>query len=461
MRRTRIVPVLAVVFSIAAGAVCYKLLNKHITGSSGSGWFDAGCTDGAAPGSANCAAVLASRYSYFPAKPAEGTGYLPRLPVAFLGLIYYSVLAVWLIGVGRPSPQRRWLHAVPLIVVGFGLAMSAYYLMIMFRVLDQWCSWCLVTHVLNFLIALCLVLMWPGRGRGTTADVDPLASPSTRMIVVTVLAIAASAYGELNMLGLKTWKRQAQQLEDGYKSCVAAVNRIKEDPETLLRHWRSGTKHDIVVRPDDPIRANPVPDGKPPLEIIVFSDFECPSCAKFAAFFEESAGPLFAGRWKLVFKHYPIDRSCNDRAAQTMHAHACHAASLAEAARRLGGNDLFWRAHDYLFRHRDALAQGKISADAFALGLGLDPKAFGGAADSEAFRIRVTEDVQQARNCDVKGTPAVFVEGRQVDILAAMEVGFWDKLADTYWQRIQVPRPETARPPPAATPNNPNRKDAP
>jgi len=475
MKRGTVIEVVAAVLCFAAAVISYNLVLKHVTGSSGAAWFEAGCSDKPAAGGANCAAVLASPYSYFPPKKSTEADGRPHLPVAFLGLVYYSTLLMWLIGVGRPSPRRCRLHILPLLLVGMGLAASAYYMNIMFRVLDEWCSWCVVTHVLNLLIAICLVLMWPRRlkpaasvavdGTPSIHDQSSMAPaiPSGRAVLITLVAIVAIGYGELNMLGLKTWKRQAASATEGYKMCLDAVNRIKSDSAALLRNWQAATKHEIRIRPDDPVRTGPKTDAaQPTLDVVVFSDFECSSCRRFAAFLEDQAQPLFDGHIKTVFKHYPLDSACNERVLKTVHPQACAAMSMAEAARMLGGNSAFWQAHDYLYEHRDALAQGKLAPDAVATELHLASPAFREAMSSQAVATRVAEDIDQAKRCDIKGTPAVFVEGKLVDTLAVTEIGFWDKLADVYWLRSNLPRPASTKPTPApATPGTPNRIDAP
>lgn len=476
MRRGIIIEVFAGVLCFVAAFISYNLVLKHVSGSSGAAWFEAGCSDKPAAGGANCAAVLASPYSYFPPKsPKEADGRL-HVPVALLGWMYYSTLLIWIIGVGRPSPHRRLIHALPLLLVGMGLAASAYYMNIMFRVLDEWCTWCTVTHILNLFIAICLIAMWPRRVKKVQTvaepDVPPTngtrrfavsTAPSVRTMLITLVAIITVIWGELNMLGLKTWKRQTATATESYRACLDVVNRIKSDSDALLRNWQAGKKHEITIRPDDPERTGSTADAaQPTLDVVVFSDFECPSCQRFAAFLEEQAQPLFGGRIKTVFKHYPLDRACNERVSKTVHAHACAAMTMAEAARLLGGNAAFWRAHDYLYKHRDSLSQGKLAPEAIAAELQLDPGAFRDAMASKAISMRLAEDVDQARQCDIKGTPAVFVEGKLVDTLAVTELGFWDKLADVYWQRLQVPRPvSTKLKPSSATPNSRDRKDAP
>ena len=476
MRRGTVIEVVAAVLCFAAAVISYNLVLKHVTGSSGAAWFEAGCSDKPAAGGANCAAVLASPYSYFPPKRSTEPDGMPRLPVAFLGLFYYSALLTWIIGIGRPSHRRRRLHILPLLLVGMGLAASAYYMNVMFRVLDEWCSWCVATHVLNLLIAICFVLLWPGRPKAVLADTEAgvptghdqaslaaLPVPSARTVIITLVAIVTVGWGELNMLGLKTWKRQAASATEGYKTCLEVVNRIKSDSDALLRNWQAATKHEIPIRPDDPVRTGLNTGAtQTTLDVVVFSDFECPSCKRFAVFLEEQAQPLFDGHIKTVFKHYPLDSACNGRVLKTVHPQACAAMSMAEAARMLGGNPAFWQAHDYLYKHRDTLAQGKLTPDAVAAELHLDPAAFREAMSSQAVATRVAEDIDQAKLCDIKGTPAVFVEGKLVDTLAVTEIGFWDKLADVYWQRSNLTRPASTRPKPSpATPGTPDRKDAP
>ncbi|MCH7808765.1 MAG: thioredoxin domain-containing protein [Planctomycetes bacterium] len=484
MFRSTILPIAVVVLSLVAARISTALLDKHITGSSGATWFDAGCSDDAAAGAPDCAAVLASPYSYFPAKfPTRHADRYkpdgrPHVPVALLGLVYYSVLGVWFIGVGRPSPQLRWLHLAPCLFIAAGLGGSGYYTYIMFTVLTEWCSWCVVTHVLNLLIGCCVVIMIPSRAvphpeprasaravpqpvgsdktvpdavvvTPPTQDADRTFHPSTRLVVLTLLAAAFISYAHLARLGSKQWKKQAEVYLTTLGQYKAAIDRIKGDTAQLARLWEMGETHDIHIRPDDAIRTQASP-GEPTWSVVIFSDFECPSCKRVATILEEQAQPLFAGRLAIVFKHYPLHTDCNARTTTKMHKHACHAATIAEAARILGGSDGFWRAHDFLFANQHRLKNGQLSAETVATELGLDPTAFQEAMESDAPAQRIREDVDEGAKRNLRSTPAVFVQGRKVDGLAARELGFWDELADRYWQSIGEPRPESTRPPDAA-----------
>jgi protein-disulfide isomerase/uncharacterized membrane protein len=460
---SKLVQLLAIAFSLAAALICYELMLKHVTGSWGSAWFEAGCGADEPGSPVNCDAVLASPYSYIPPKHPDSVPGRPHFPAAFVGWVYYSALAVWFIGIGRPAPSRRRLHLVPVFVVCAGLIASGYFTVVMFNVLNERCPWCLATHVLNALIAAAVVLMWPRAPRATPERIVAAAGstearaerldthPSGRLVLLTVLAVAITAYAELNVLAMKNWKRSAQVNAFNFQKCQGAVDRITSDATKLVRNWQLATPCAIAGRPEQPVRA--YADAEVASEdIVIFSDFLCPMCRKFAALLDEEIQPLFAGRLRVAFRHYPLDASCNPFVSGTVHPHACLAATVAESALLVGGNESFWNAHDYLFSHADRLMHGQLSADDIARDIGLDPAALRSALSSPAPLDRIHEDAEQARACQIRGTPSVFVEGRLVDVLAVMDIRFWDKLADGFWKKINEPRPPGTRLVPPAGP---------
>ena len=161
---------LAVVCALVASVVCYQLVLRHVTGLSGPAWFELGCSDKPVGAAAGCAEVLASPYSYFPPKHGKNQpAGLQHIPVAFIGLMYYSALLAWLVGVGRPAYEKRGLHYAAFLLVALGLGGSACFVWIMSRVISEWCSWCMFTHVLNLLIFICMVFMWPTQ-RGVAGE---------------------------------------------------------------------------------------------------------------------------------------------------------------------------------------------------------------------------------------------------------------------------------------------------
>jgi protein-disulfide isomerase/uncharacterized membrane protein len=179
-----ILQLLALVLAVAAGFLSYELLAKHLTGSTSIALLDSACEGGDVEqqSSTSCDEVLKSKYGVWPFVKEGDDENVRRVPVALGGLFYYSVLVVWLIGVGVPSWGRRWIHIVPLGINLGGLLVAGFFTYVMFSGMDYRCPLCLVTHVLNLLVFICLLLMWPRRPLAELATGAPAlaASPASR-----------------------------------------------------------------------------------------------------------------------------------------------------------------------------------------------------------------------------------------------------------------------------------------
>jgi protein-disulfide isomerase len=102
---------------------------------------------------------------------------------------------------------------------------------------------------------------------------------------------------------------------------------------------------------------------------------------------------------KVVYKHYPL----------SFHKQALPAALAAMAAAEQGR---FWEYHDELFLNQDSLSNEKYLA--IAGGLGLDLKKFSLDMMRPSLRKKIEEDIADAQKAGATGTPAIFVNGRQV-----------------------------------------------
>jgi len=100
---------------------------------------------------------------------------------------------------------------------------------------------------------------------------------------------------------------------------------------------------------------------------------------------------------KLVFKNFPLSR----------HKFAEKAAVAALAADRQGK---FWPFHDRLFENYNKLSDQKIQD--IAVSLNLDMGAFDRDLKNPAIRAKVRQDLRDGQLADVRGTPAVYINGR-------------------------------------------------
>jgi len=151
----------------------------------------------------------------------------------------------------------------------------------------------------------------------------------------------------------------------------------------------------LTIRADDPVRGNP----KAPVTIVLFSDFQCPFCARVGPTLDE-AQRQYGDKVRVVWKHQPLP----------FHPNALPAAEAAEAAREQGK---FWPMHDRLFA-----AQKELSPETYeraAREIGLDLRRFQEATRSGKFRARIQDDQRLAAQIGAQATPTMFVNGEKVE----------------------------------------------
>ena len=102
---------------------------------------------------------------------------------------------------------------------------------------------------------------------------------------------------------------------------------------------------------------------------------------------------------KVVVKHYPL----------SSHRFAFPAAMGAMAAKNQGK---FWEFHATLLKNHNALNADKILS--IARELGLDMARYEDDSKSPANRAFILEDISDARKVGVRGTPTVFINGKNV-----------------------------------------------
>jgi protein-disulfide isomerase len=135
--------------------------------------------------------------------------------------------------------------------------------------------------------------------------------------------------------------------------------------------------------------------------MVLFSDFECPYCARVEPTIAELLRRHPADL-RVLFRHAPGSR----------HPHAIDAANFAEEARSQRGDAGFFAASDFLFAHQDGLDRESLTRHASALRL--DGRRVGVAVSQSTHRPAVDRDISIARQFGVDGTPTVFVNGRRI-----------------------------------------------
>jgi protein-disulfide isomerase len=172
-----------------------------------------------------------------------------------------------------------------------------------------------------------------------------------------------------------------QRYMDGLRAKMAT--RIMLDPP-----------RQVIAKADRPTKG----PEKAPIEMIEFSDFQCPYC--------ETAFPTvnqvlttYGDRIHFTYRHYPL----------AIHPRARPAAEASQCAAEQGK---FWPFHDKLFGDQSRLSDEDFKRDAAQLGM--DTAQFNACVDSRKYKAEIDADIRAGDEAGVSGTPAFYINGRML-----------------------------------------------
>jgi protein-disulfide isomerase len=156
----------------------------------------------------------------------------------------------------------------------------------------------------------------------------------------------------------------------------------------------------ILTPPLDPAKDHIKGNLDAPAELVEFGDFECPFCSRAHAGVQLVLAKM-DGSVRFAFRHFPLAQA---------HPHALLAAEAAEAA---GAQGSFWRMHDILFEHQDALDFQDLVD--YAAALNLDVARFIRDLQRHTYLQKVRDDFKSGVRSGVNGTPTFFIDGERHD----------------------------------------------
>lgn len=301
---------------------------------------------------------------------ASAFAYPLGIPMPALGLTFYLVaVALLLAGVGRKT-----LAGVPmrLMTVGWataGVLVSAVLTGIEVFVIGSLCGWCLLSAAASVLLAVGALRASPVVGsqpaartakarRRADASLSDERRARTRFTLIGggVLSLALVALLAIPSLGAASPTAQP--------AAVSGRATLGSGPQ-----------------------------------LVVFSDFQCPACARVAPILEQLADE---GSATVVYRYFPLNQ---------IHPNADAAARAAEAARQ---QDRFWQLHDRLFANQASWAdlpssQASAYFEQLAADAGVDVASWRG--DLAAAGDVVSADLAEAQRLKLRGTPSIFIDG--------------------------------------------------
>ena len=140
--------------------------------------------------------------------------------------------------------------------------------------------------------------------------------------------------------------------------------------------------------------------------VVVYSDFQCPFCAKEAKVLRTSFRHEYGERARLYFRDFPL----------SIHPWAKDAAV---AARCIFNQEpeLFWDYHDWIFDNQKSITPENLQTKTgeFLQGKAVDSVAFSQCYKNKETLAKVEESIAEGQALGVTSTPSVFVNGRRLN----------------------------------------------
>lgn len=340
-----------------------------------------------AAGDTEGAARLCGEGAQFDCSVAASSSYseLFGIPIAAIGFAFYvAVIVVGAMAKGEESKDESAPGVALLLFGGFALSLvySIYLAVINATVLDKSCDKCLYLYLLN-LVGYFATGYWAG-----TSTFDSLRKlfgqlggllkqPATMTFALT---FAVALFGA-------SW--QTNKIKSGSDGSTPSAREILAEPKVDL---------DVLYRADAPSYG----PADAPVQIVEFSDFECPYCARFAEVIS-ALKDEFPTELRVTFRNYPL----------SFHPNARLVARGAVCANEQGN---FWPFHDLAFARQASLSAPDFDIErivTIAKDAGLNPDEMRDCVLSGFSEERVARDVADGQAVNLRGTPTVFINGTQ------------------------------------------------
>jgi protein-disulfide isomerase len=147
----------------------------------------------------------------------------------------------------------------------------------------------------------------------------------------------------------------------------------------------------------------------PPIDIVEFSDLQCPHCKVAQPVVEKLVADFPQVRF--TFQQFPLPAS--------LHPWALKAAQYADCAGQMN-KDAFWKYVDAIFENQGgiALATADDKLKELATANGLDAQKISACAASSETDARIKKSLALGATLEVNETPTVFINGRRVPGIA-------------------------------------------
>lgn len=218
------------------------------------------------------------------------------------------------------------------------------------------------------------------------------------------IALGGSLLAAVALVGCGATPQDIDEIKSAQKDILAKIDALSGEVKKVAAARPAAPAAPNQPDPnrvvDIPVGSSPIRGKKDaPVTIVEFSDYQCPFCARVEPLIDEALAK-YPDDVRLVFKQFPLT---------SIHPNAMPASKAALAAGKQGK---YWEMHKKLFENARAL--GPEDLKKYAGEIGLDMAQFENDMNSKEIQDQINEEMSQARVAGVRGTPTLFVGGRQL-----------------------------------------------
>jgi len=380
------------IFSLLGILISGWLLSLHLKFTTGQALLTESCSllPGAVGDSQGCASIAVSDYSKILDIP------LPALAMGFYFSLFFLVFWAW----RNPQTCYEPLYvAFSLSTISIPITVFLFYLS-KYKV-QNFCMGCSVLWLVNLAIWPCFVkhlgLRW---GNAWMANLEIFRSKNLNLLrsrVIAAYSVSIACIAILSATGVAAVSLQNETTMHGdLDRAILEYQNAKQlflPPEAYI-----GPQ---VKMPTDSTKA-------PILDIVEFSDLQCPACKMAARYFKPFL-LKYKDKVRFSYRNFPLDGSCNAYVPNGMHRYACAAARAAICA---GEQGKFFTLHDLIFDNQENLNDALI--ESLAKEAQLDMSQYASCLKDPKTEASLQQDIQWGELIGLESTPTIIINGRKL-----------------------------------------------
>lgn len=298
-------------------------------------------------------------------------------PFAGIGLAYFGLLGLLF------SFRKLVFDRLVLLISGLGLGASVFlsYLLIKGELA---CILCQIIHFIN--LGILIFLLIGSKNSSSSLVVKPNGSMNFYLRWSLFLLMLISIGGFSQYLLFRT----------------SVKNLTSVNLDEVAKEFQLEKVNTIPFNDKSPL----IGSEKAPVQIVVFSSFQCPACKTIGPILE-NVSRKFGEEIGITFKHFPLSSDCNPSLQFNMQPQSCNAAFAAIAAQQ---QNLFWEYHDQLFQSDLNFDEATFKSIAEKIGLNIEK--WETDRQSATTNQLLIEDLKIALEIGINATPSVFINGR-------------------------------------------------